>query len=160
MSEKAPVSVSREERPKVRRRWRMLRMVGRAFRVFLIVALVVVVAALVYLGQMGLPPSMQERVTARLRAQGWEVQFSRLRVSFSRMGLVAENVYLRRANGPHIYVRRAQCHLRRSALRRLNVEIARIKLNGGRVVWDVERMNQPGTTFFANNVRGELHLHE
>lgn len=160
MSEKATVSVSGEERPKVRRGWRILRVGGRALRVFLIVALVVVVAALVYLGQIGLPPFAHEKITARLRAQGWDVQFSRLRVSFSRMGLVAENVYLRRANGPHIYVRRAQCRLRPGALRRLDLEVAAIKLSGGRVVWDLESANSPASTFFANNLRGELHLRE
>lgn len=160
MSESETATTANQEKPRGRRIWRILRVCGRVVRVTLVVALVVMVAALVYLSQMGLPPSMQERVTARLRTQGWDVQFSRLRLSFSRMGLVAENVYLRRADGPHIYVRRAQCRLRPSALRRLNLEIATIKLSGGRVVWDLEQKNQPATTFFANNVRGELHLRE
>src|SRR5687767_2258547 len=48
----------------------------------------------------------------------------------------------------------------RGALWRLNVEVATIKLAGGRVVWDLQNTNQLASSFFANNLSGELHLRE
>src|SRR5687767_852296 len=160
MAESVAAKPLPEAKPKGRRLWRIVRGCGRTLRIFLIIALVVIVAGLIYVGQVGLPPGMQDRLTAHLRAQGWDVQFSRLRVSFSRVGLVAENVYLRRANGPQIYARRAQCLLRATALRRVNLEIATVKLSGARVIWQLAQTNEMATTFFVNQIRGELHFRE
>ena len=139
---------------------RVFRVCWRVVRVTLVIALVVIVACLVYLAQIGLPPGMQEQLTARLRQQGWEVQFSNMRLSFSRMGIVAENLYLRRTVGPQIYVARAQCRMRPGALRRLKLELASVKLAGARVIWPMEKTHEPGSTFLLNNIRGELHFRD
>ena len=139
---------------------RVLRACWRVLRVTLVIALVVIVACIVYLAQIGLPPALQDRLTARLRQQGWEVQFSNMRLSFSRMGIVAENLYLRRAAGPQIYVARAQGRMRTSALRRFKLELATVKLAGARVIWPMEKTHEPGSTFLLNNVRGELHFRD
>ncbi|HKQ37640.1 MAG TPA: AsmA-like C-terminal region-containing protein [Verrucomicrobiae bacterium] len=120
----------------------------------------VIVACLIYLAQIGLPPTLQAQLTARLRQQGWEVQFSKMRLSFSRMGIIAENLYLRRAAGPQIYVGRAQCRMRGSALRRMKLELATVKLSGARVIWPLEKTHEPSSTFLLNNVRGELYFQE
>jgi hypothetical protein len=151
---------TQEAKPKAGPRRRILRVCLRVLRVTLVVGVVVLVAALMYLGQIGLPPTMQESIKTRLRQQGWELQFSKMRVSFSRMGIVAENVYLRRAAGPQIYIRRAQCRLRPAALRRLKMEIGGVKLSGARVIWPLEKTHEPASTFLLNNVRGELLLRE
>jgi hypothetical protein len=160
MAESATAQRTQEAKPKAGPRRRFLRVCFRALRVAAIVGLVVFVACLVYLNQIGLPPGVQEKLTARLRQQGWELQFSKMRLSFSRMGIVAENVYLRRARGPQIYVRRAQCRMRPAALRRLKLEVGNVRLSGARVIWPLERTHEPASTFLLNNVRGELHLRE
>src|SRR5688572_15841829 len=160
MAESATAHRTQEAKPKAGPRRRILRICFRTLRVTLVVALIVLVACVVYLGQIGLPPGMQQKITSRLRQQGWELQFSKMRLSVSRMGIVAENVYLRRAAGPQIYVRRAQCRLRPSALRRLKLEIGSVKLSGARVIWPLEKTHEPASTFLLNNVRGELHLRE
>ena len=151
---------AQEAKPRAGRPRRVLKMCLRVLRVTLLTALLLIVACLVYLAQVGLPPSLQENLTARLRQQGWEVQFSKMRLSFSRMGIVAENLYLRRSAGPQIYVARAQCRMRGSALRRMKLELATVKLSGARVIWPLEKTHEPSSTFLLNNVRGELHFRE
>ena len=126
----------------------------------LVIALVVTVGCIIYLAQIGLPPGMQERLTSRLRQQGWEVHSGKIRWSFSRMGVVAENVYLRRTGGPQIYARRAQCLMRTGALRRFKFEIAMVKLSGARIIWPLEKTHEPSSTFLLNNISGELHFRE
>ncbi len=160
MEESATDQGKQEAKPKPGRTRRVLGICGRILRVTLIIAVVVIVASLVYLAQIGLPPSMQEQLTARLRQQGWEVQFSKMRLSFSRMGIVAENLYLRRAAGPQIYAARAQCRMRPSALRRLKLELATVKLSGARVIWPLEKTHEPGSTFLLNNLGGQLNFRE
>ena len=160
MAESVTAQRAQEAKPKAGPARRVLRVCVRVLRVTLVVAVVVIVACLIYLGQVGLPPSMQEQLTQRLRQQGWEVHFSKMRLSLSRMGIIAENLYLRRARGPQIYVARAQCHIRPSALRRLKLELARVKLSGARVIWAMEKTHEPSSTFLLNNVRGELFFRE
>jgi hypothetical protein len=146
----------KEQQPKERPKRRILRVCLRALRVTLVIALVVIVGCIIYLAQIGLPPSIQDRLTSRLRQQGWEVQFGKMRWSFSRMGVVAENIYLRRAAGPQIYARRMQCRMRPGALRRFKLEIAMVKLSGARVIWPLEKTHEPSSTFLLNNINGEL----
>lgn len=160
MEQSTTVQGKEEAKPKASRTRRILRVCIRVLRVTLVVAVVVIVACLVYLAQIGLPPALQDQLTGRLRQQGWEVQFSKMRLSFSRMGIVADNLYLRRAAGPQIYVERAQCRMRPAALRRLKLELALVKLSGARIIWPLERTHEPGSTFLLNNVRGELHFRE
>jgi len=160
MEESGTAQRAQEAKPKAARPRRILKTCVRVVRTTLLTAVILIVACLIYLSQVGLPPSFQEQLTARLRQQGWEVQFSKMRLSFSRMGVIAENLYLRRAAGPQIYVARAQCRIRGSALRRLKLELETVKLSGARVIWPLEKTHEPASTFLLNNVRGELHFRE
>ena len=160
MEESDTAQSAQEAKPKAARPRRILKTCVRVLRVTLLTLVILIVGCLIYLSQIGLPPSLQEQLTARLRQQGWEVQFSKMRLSFSRLGVVAENLYLRRAAGPQIYVARAQCSMRGSALRRMKLELARVKLSGARVIWPLEKTHEPASTFLLNNVSGELHFRE
>jgi hypothetical protein len=160
MDESGTAESAQEAKPKAGRSRRILKVCIRAVRVTLLTLAILIVGCLIYLSQIGLPPSLQEKLTAKLRQQGWEVQFSKMRLSFSRMGVVAENLYLRRAAGPQIYVARAQCRMRGSALRRMKLELETVKLSGARVIWPLEKTHEPASTFLLNNVRGELHFRE
>jgi len=89
MAESATGNRTQEAKLKAGRGRRILRICIRVLRVTLVVAVIVIAACLMYLAQVGLPPRMQEQLTARLRQQGWEIQFSKMRLSLSRMGIVA-----------------------------------------------------------------------
>lgn len=160
MEESGTAQSTQEAKPKAARPRRVWKTAVRVLRVTLLTLAIVIVACLIYLAQIGLPPSLQTQLISRLRQQGWEVQFSKMRLSFSRMGIVAENLYLRRAAGPQIYVARAQCRMRGSALRRLKLELATVKLSGARVIWPLEKTHEPSSTFLLNNVRGELRFRD
>ena len=74
----------------------MRRLFRCARTTLLILALLVVVAGF-FLNKVGLPEFVKQRVVAQLRAKGWEVEFSRLRLRWYR-GLVAEDLQMWRAD--------------------------------------------------------------
>src|SRR5262245_13154412 len=102
------------------RKSRMRSWAGRLLRwtrtLGLLVILVVVVIG-VFLNKVGLPGYVKKRLVEELRAEGWDVDFSRVRLRWRR-GIVIENLHLQRANqfsGPHLFVNGAQCHLNHAA---------------------------------------------
>ena len=100
---------------------RIARVLWRILRTSIVLCVLFLALAVLYLNQVGLPERVRQRLTAGLREKGWEVQYSQLRLSLSRPGIIAENLYLHRTNlwsGPQIYVQKAQCRLRRGAFRK------------------------------------------
>jgi hypothetical protein len=125
----------------------------------LLVILVLVVTG-VFLNKVGLPGFVKKRLVEELRAQGWDVDFSRVRLRWRR-GIVTENLHLQRANqfsGPHLFVNEAQCHLNHAAFRRLRLDVDAVKLMGGRLILPFEATNQPRRTMIFEQIGGELHF--
>src|SRR5207249_5055986 len=161
MSNNAPATLAPEtETPRPASRLRkVLRVLFRACRTTLVLLIFLIAAAAIYFNQAGLPERVKERLTANLRAKGWEIQYSKVRLSLRRAGIIVDNLYLHRTNmwsGPQIYVQKAQCTLRRSDLKGLTFKVNSAKLEGGRVLWAMDRTNRLQSTFVLNNVAGEL----
>ncbi len=125
------------------------------------VALFVVVTGF-FLNKIGLPEFVKRRVVEQLRENGWEVQFSRLRLRWYR-GIVAEHLQLQRTNqwyGPHLFVEEAQCRLKHKAFEHLDLHADSLTLKGGRLLWPLSATNQPGQAIIVNDLGGELQFQD
>ena len=85
--------------PRQRRFWGVCRVCFRRFRFCVWTLVLVGLLALLYLNQIGLPALIKRPLLEKLRAQGIDLQFSRLRLRWDR-GIVAENVQFGRAAEP------------------------------------------------------------
>src|ERR1700722_6507770 len=101
------------------RRWRRCCAVLRGMRITLLLLLFFLVAAFVYLNEVGLPGFLKAPLLEKLRARGVDLEFTRLRLHWNR-GLVAENVRFGRAdqdtNGPQFTFREVEVKLSHAAV--------------------------------------------
>ena len=137
------------------------RLLWRCVRTGLVLLLLFVAAAAVYMNQFGLPEAAKRRVVAGLRAEGWEVEYSRMRLHGLR-AILAENIYFQRANetgGPQLFVEEAEFVLNRAAIRNLDLELDALFLRGGRLLWPLQATNQTPRTLALTGIRGEVRFH-
>ena len=109
----------------------------RCLRICRITGLLVVIALLAglgYVNELGLPEFVKRPLLDKLRAQGLELSFTRVRWRFYR-GIVAENVQFGRVRGgggePRFSAREVQIKLNHDALRHLKFEMDALVLTGG-----------------------------
>ena len=140
---------------------RLRRLSRRLCRWLFLLVLVLVLALgslALFLNQVGLPDPVKKRLVAELKAQGWEVEFTQMRLRWRR-GIVVEDLRLQRAHdpaGPQLFLDRAECRLDPAALRRLELEVEAVKLEGGRLLWRFSGTNGVRTSFRLNEAVGEL----
>ena len=133
-------------------------MVFRWCRISVLLMVLGVVLLGIFVNRVGLPESAKARLVAGLRAQGWDVQFSRLRLHWYR-GLVAEDLQLHRTNhlaGPNLFIEEAACRFRTDALWRGRIEVAAVQLDNARLIWPLAGRAQPARNLFLDQLAGEL----
>ena len=140
-------------------RWRRGRALFRAFRISVLLLVLVLVAAVTYLNEVGLPDFLKRPLLAELRASGVDLQFSRLRLRWNR-GVVAEDVRFGSAQGesnaPQLTLKEVEVKLDHAALARFHVRIDRLILEQGRLVWPVPETNGPPRELEAGDIRAQL----
>lgn len=140
--------------PLRRRRWTIFKWC----RITVLLALFCGLVLGVFLNKVGLPESVKSRLVARLRAAGWEIEFSRLRLRWHR-GIVLDDLHLRRArpgSGPQVFADEVECSFQRGALLHLRFEPTGAQLRGARVLWTLPGSNQPTATLAINDIDGAL----
>ena len=138
--------------------WRTCRVYFRRFRIAVWLLILVLLGALLYLNQVGLPDFAKKPLLENLRARGLDLQFSRLRLSWYR-GIVAENVRFGRADeplSPQLTVAEVRLRLNHRALARLRIQIDSLVLRQGRLVWPIAETNQAPRQLAVDNIQTEL----
>ena len=144
-------------RPKSRF-WRLGRIYFRRFRITVWLVVLVLVACLGYLNQVGLPGFVKKPLLEKLRARGLDIEFSRLRLRWYR-GLVADNVQFVRSEeplSPRFTVQEAQVRLNHRALARLQLQIDGLILRQGRLTWPIAETNRPERHLAVENIQTDL----
>src|SRR5882762_7642161 len=98
--------------------WRLCLIYFRRFRITVWTCILLLLAMLIYLNQVGLPGFVKKPLLEKLRARRIDLQFSRLRLRWYQ-GLVAENVRFGQATGalhPEVTASEVQVHLDYRAL--------------------------------------------
>jgi hypothetical protein len=142
-------------------RWgRKCRVAFRRFRFCLWMSLFVLLAALVYLNQVGLPDFIKRPLLDKLHARGLDLQFTRLRWHWDR-GLVAENVLFGHADdtaSPRLALREAAVELNLRALLRGQVQVDSLRLRQGRLTWPIPATNGPPQELCVDEIEARLRL--
>ncbi|MEY2429092.1 MAG: hypothetical protein QOJ40_1977, partial [Verrucomicrobiota bacterium] len=140
--------------------WRICRVSFRRFRMVVWLLVLAILAAIVYLNQIGLPGFVKTRLLDNLRARGVDLQFSRLRVRWFE-GIVAENVRFGRADealGPRLGVAEVRLQFNSKALRHFRFQIDSLVLRQGRLVWPVPETPQLTRKLTIEDIHTELRL--
>ena len=138
--------------------WRTCRVYFRRARIAVWLLILVLLGALLYLTQIGLPDFAKKPLLDNLRARGLDLQFSRLRLSWYR-GIVAEKVRFGSADdplSPELTVAQIQVRLNHRALARLRFQIDSLLLRQGRLVWPLAETNQAPRQLAVDNIQTEL----
>ena len=145
-------------RPAKRRFWRICRVYFRRFRIVLWSVTLLLLGALLYLNQVGLPGFIKRPVLERLRAHGLDLQFSRLRLRWYD-GIVAENVRFGQPKeplAPRLTLREVRVPLNLRALVRFQVQVDGLVLRQGRLSWPLSENNEGLSELSIDQIRTDL----
>jgi hypothetical protein len=123
--------------------WRRCRTLFRQLRRLVIFAMLVLICAVAWLNQIGLPDFLKRPLVETLRTHGIELEFARLRLSL-RHGLVADHVNIGRAQGtnsPTLALQQVQLRLDYRALSHRRLQIKGLVLRQGTLVWPLSPTN-------------------
>jgi hypothetical protein len=141
-----------------KRGWRLLRVGFRWCRIGVLLLLLIAIVLGLFLNHVGLPEPIKERVIGRLRAQGWDVAFSRMRLRWYR-GIVVEDVQvqpLRPRAGPHLFAEEAEGSLNFAALKNFQLDVTRLTMKDARLFLPLNATNRPAQTVCLQDIHGEL----
>jgi hypothetical protein len=140
--------------------WRLLRIYFRRFRIAVWTCILLVLAMLIYLNQIGLPGFAKKPLLEKLRARGVDLQFSRLRLRWPQ-GLVAEHVRFGQvAEGlhPEVTAAEVQVQLDYRALAHLRLQVDSLRLRRGTVVFPVPDATQTNREISVRDIQTDLQL--
>jgi len=141
-----------------RRFWRICRIYFRRFRIAVWLVILLLLGALLYVNQVGLPGFVKRPLLEKLRARGLDLQFTRLRVRWYQ-GIVAENVRFGQPDeplSPSLTLAELQVRLNYHALTRLQIQVDSVMLRQGRLVLPLAQTNQPTRELALDNIQSEL----
>jgi hypothetical protein len=124
--------------------WRKCRVCFRWFRIGAWLVLLAAICAVLWFNRVGLPDFLKTRLVGELQSHGFELEFTRMRLSLVR-GLVADNVRIGQAQtggGPSLSLAEVQLELDFHALLlRRQLHVDGLVLRGGKLVWPVSPTN-------------------
>ena len=153
-----PASPEVPARPPRRRGWRIFFSIFKWCRVSVWISILLLVVLHLFLHRVGVPEWVKARIAEQMRDQGWDMNFSRLRLQWYR-GIVADHLVLSRTNtikGPHLFVESAEFRLNFAALRHFDLRADSVLVQGGRLIWPLPATNGPPQTLDLTQLRGEL----
>ena len=138
--------------------WSRLRVYFRRFRAVVWTLVLLLICAALWLNVVGLPDFLKRPLLEKLRAQGIELQFTNLRLSWYR-GFVAYNVRFgqtNQTNAPQFSARRVELPFSVVALRHFDFEIRGLVLSDGQLVWPINESNQPRRELRVENIKAAV----
>jgi len=138
--------------------WRITRLYFRRLRLAVWLSILLFLGVLLYLNQVGLPGFVKTPLLEKLREQGIDLRFSRLRLRLDE-GIVAENVLFERADeplSPNMSVTSVVIEFNPKALLKLRLQIGSLSLRGGRLVWPIQENRPAPRQLSLDNIRARL----
>jgi hypothetical protein len=120
--------------------------------------ILLLVSALGYLNQVGLPDFVKRPLLEKLHSRGIDLQFTRLRLRWYR-GIVAENVRFESANEPltpQLKLNEVEVRLNHTALRHLQVQVDSLALRQGTFIWPLSDTNRDPSELSIENIQTDL----
>ena len=133
----------------------------RALRITVILLLFFIVAAGVYLNEVGLPGFLKTPLLKKLHDRGIDLRFSRMKWHLNR-GFVAEDVRFEPAeagaSNPRLTIKEVELKLDHSALLKLQVVLDSLILHSGKLVWPVGETNGRPINLSVTTIQAQLRL--
>jgi hypothetical protein len=150
------------EEKKRRSFWRTARVYFRRFRISVLLLLLLLVGLLVYLNQIGLPGMLKGPLLERLRANGIEFEYTRLRLRFYQ-GIVAEGARFGKSDDPdtpRLTAEQVELHLNREALSQGQLHVDGLAIRNGKLSWNIPRAdtNLPPQELSVTNLDTRVRL--
>lgn len=148
---------------KARGFWRRLRIYFRGFRIVVWLLIFVILAALIYLNQAGLPDFVKRPLLAQLQKTGLDVEFRTLRLHWSR-GFIAEQVRFGASTAihnpalPHFTAQELEFNFQLRALLEGQLQLDSLILRRGRLEWTLPATNGAPRTLTISNIESNLRL--
>lgn len=123
--------------------WRRCRTLFRHVRQWSMFLVLLLIFALIWLNQVGLPDFLKQPLVEKLRAHGVDLKFASLRLSLWR-GLVADDVHIGRteeAQSPTLLLHQVQLRLNYPALLHRRLQIDGLVLRQGKFNWPLSPSN-------------------
>ncbi|WP_160164538.1 AsmA-like C-terminal region-containing protein [Pedosphaera parvula] len=128
-------------------------------RISVLLLILSLVAAGIYLNQVGLPDVLKAPLIGKLHDKGVDLQFSRLRLRWYR-GIVAENVVFGQVpqgtNDPQIFIREVEVKLNHEALKSFQLSPDSLILHNGEVLWAEAETNRNRQALAVNKIETRL----
>ena len=131
----------------------------RWMRITIILLVLLLVASVTYLNEIGLPGPLKTRLVDQLRARGVDLQFTRLRWRWYR-GIVAENVRFGAAQPqtdvPHLSIKEVDLMLNYAKLAQFKFQVDSLRLYNGQLVWPLAGNDQSLSSISMTNIQTQL----
>lgn len=143
--------------------WRKCRIYFRRFRITVWLITLAVLGALIYLNLVGLPDFLKRPLLARLKEAGVALEFSALKLHWSR-GFVAEQVRFGSSATtndpavPRLTAQEVSFNFQLRALLKAKVQVDAIAMRGGKLEWTLTESNAPVRTLAIENIESSLRL--
>ena len=142
--------------------WQTMRVYFRRFRIAMLLFVLGLIGLLVYVNQVGLPGFLKQPLLDRLRAEGIDFEYSRLRLRFYQ-GIVAEGARFGKfqdPSKPQLTAGEVELQLNHEALASGRLQIDGLAIRRGRVSWSIPGPgeNQPSRELCITNLETRLRL--
>ncbi len=132
--------------------WRFLRVTFRWCRILVWLLVLLIVVSGIYFNRVGVPDFVKTRILAQLRQEGFEAQFSRMRLRWYR-GLVIEDATLTRTNRVRFSSPETVVNLDWSALQKSIFKLDSLSVTDGTFSWPVTKSNTLVLTNIQTRIR-------
>ena len=134
----------------------------RSFRTLVLALILIAVAAIIHLHNVGLPGPVKKILVERLRKQGWEMEFSQLRFRWMQ-GIVGEGLHFMPVEGrpgPQIFAERVDFRLKREDLSNFILTPESFSLHQARCIWWLHNPGERPEILSLENVEGLMRYQE
>jgi hypothetical protein len=138
--------------------WAICGLYFRRVRIAAWFTVFVLLSALVYLNQIGLPDFAKAPLLDKLRQRGLNLQFSRVRLRWY-LGIVADDVRFARENeplSPQLTLREVQVLVNLRALVHRQLQVDSLVFRRGKLLWPITETNQPARELVVDKIETKL----
>lgn len=145
--------------PRQHRRFRRTRRIFRWCRIAILLLVLVVLIAGIYLNRVGLPEFLKRPLLARLRAEGVQVDFERMRLRWYQ-GIVIDQAtftFLKQSPHPKFASTETELNLNYRSLLGANLKLDSLTIKNGNLIWPASATNHLTLSNVATHIRFRPH---
>ncbi|TSA40435.1 MAG: hypothetical protein D4R57_01770 [Verrucomicrobiales bacterium] len=140
--------------------WRKCRIYFRRARITVWLVTIVILGALIYLNQIGLPDFVKRPIIAKLRERGMSLDFAELRLHWSR-GFVASRVHFGSMDSPaapRLTAGEVEFNFHLRSFLTGKIQVDSLVMRNGKLEWTLTQTNAPDRILTIEQIESSLRL--